>query len=97
MKNRSPTVYLKAAKLLQSHPMGACTAVSKIHGSANSKYQYKLEHYMRHNTTGYWYNHKEDSTLDEEFMPYTDLGCLGRQIMLLFMYEIVKDENRRSK
>ncbi len=90
----NPNVYLKAAEILgrPDYNYGMCGAISSACRS-NTSYKDLLCFYFRENSAAYWYSVGDDGYhYDQEFHTRTEKGVLGRQLALLFMHEIAKDE-----
>lgn len=95
------SVYLKAAKELVKAARNnydyrfACNAIERVGGdSMDIK---RMERYFKPDGSFIvWYSNHEDGTKDLEFDYYTDLGNLGRSLMLLFMHEICGKGSRRE-
>jgi len=100
----NPNVYLKAAEI-QGRPdynWGMCAAIDeacfKLYDSG--KYKDLLSSYFKENEAGYWYSYADfpgGCYYDPEFVTDTEKGKLGRQLALLFMYEITKGELKIMK
>lgn len=95
----NPNIYLQAAEKLSKNRAGACIAVANAtkDSSADCKYVEELEIRFKHNSVhGYWFSFDEFNKHESEFDPWSATGSLARQLMLLFMYEMIKDENRET-
>lgn len=83
------SVYLKAAR--NDYYRFACNAIEKSGG--NDLDIKRMERYFRPDDSSLiWYSKHKDGTNDLEFDYYTDLGNLGRSLMLLFMHEIERSK-----
>lgn len=95
------SIYLKAAKALVESERNdydyrfACNAIGNVGGDSIDIE--RMERYFKpKGAFDVWYSKHEDGTRDREFDYYTDLGNLGRSLMLLFMHEIYMDKLKKS-